>query len=383
MPSTPCFLPHVHLQTHLTSVTMATMSQPSYASGVSEVPLLGETIGANLRRTIRAYGDREALVEVQTGRRWTYDEFGAEVELVARGLLARGIAKGDRVGIWAPNQAEWTITQYATALIGAILVNINPAYRTHELSYALNQSGVRLLVSATEFKTSDYRAMVDEVKPDCAALEQIVYLGTGDWDGLRDDASRIPLDGRATDHLVDHRAVVAGLERLRRHEQLHTGLVEHVGELVGPVRRVDRHQDRADLRGRVLRDRPLGAVGRPDADPVPLRHPRAEQAGGERVDVTVEVGVGPPSPARELDERLAVTVRCDGALEVGADGLLEERRGRLAAGVGLHVPTLVTCAAAEEGRPCGPAQTTLRGSSCWPVGPIWMSVPISGQTPQS
>ncbi|HET6741698.1 MAG TPA: AMP-binding protein, partial [Kribbella sp.] len=129
------------------------MSLPSYASGVSAVPLLGETIGANLRRTIGEYGDREALVEVQTGRRWTYDEFGAEVELVARGLMARGIAKGDRVGIWAPNQAEWTITQYATALMGAILVNINPAYRTHELAYALNQSGVRMLVSATEFKT--------------------------------------------------------------------------------------------------------------------------------------------------------------------------------------------------------------------------------------
>ena len=169
------------------------MSLSSYASGVSEVPLLGETIGANLRRTISEYGDREALVEVQTGRRWTYDEFGAEVELVARGLMARGIAKGDRVGIWAPNQAEWTITQYATALMGAILVNINPAYRTHELSYALNQSGVRLLVSATEFKTSNYRDMVEEVRPKCPALEETIYLGTGDWDALRDDASRIPV----------------------------------------------------------------------------------------------------------------------------------------------------------------------------------------------
>jgi fatty-acyl-CoA synthase len=137
---------------------MTGMSLPSYASGVSEVPLLGETIGANLRRTVGRFGDRDAMVEVQTGRRWTYAEFGAEVDVVARGLLARGIAKGDRVGIWAPNCAEWTITQYATATIGAILVNINPAYRTHELAYALNQSGVRLLISATEFKTSDYRA---------------------------------------------------------------------------------------------------------------------------------------------------------------------------------------------------------------------------------
>ncbi|GAA1666957.1 AMP-binding protein [Kribbella yunnanensis] len=167
------------------------MSLPSYASGISDVPLLGETIGANLRRTVEQYGDRDALVEVQSGRRWTYAELGAEVDRVAKGLLARGIAKGDRVGIWAPNCAEWTITQYATATVGAILVNINPAYRTHELAYALNQSGVRLLISATEFKTSNYRAMVDEVRPDCAALEETVYIGTGDWDSLRDAADRV------------------------------------------------------------------------------------------------------------------------------------------------------------------------------------------------
>ncbi|MFC9689849.1 AMP-binding protein [Kribbella sp. NPDC056951] len=167
------------------------MSLPSYASGISDVPLLGETIGANLRRTVQQYGDRDALVEVQSGRRWTYAELGAEVDRVAKGLLAWGIAKGDRVGIWAPNCAEWTITQYATATVGAILVNINPAYRTHELAYALNQSGVRLLISATEFKTSNYRAMVDEVRPDCAALEETVYIGTGDWDSLRDAADRV------------------------------------------------------------------------------------------------------------------------------------------------------------------------------------------------
>jgi fatty-acyl-CoA synthase len=166
------------------------MSLPSYASGVSEVELLGETIGQNLRRTVAAYGDREAMVEVASGRRWTYDEFGAEVDVFARGLMARGIGKGDRVGIWAPNCAEWTITQYATAAIGAILVNINPAYRTHELSYALNQSGVKLLVSATEFKTSDYRKMVDEVRPECAALEGVVYIGTPDWVAVVEAAVR-------------------------------------------------------------------------------------------------------------------------------------------------------------------------------------------------
>ncbi|MGC4940988.1 AMP-binding protein [Kribbella sp. DT2] len=164
------------------------MSLPSYASGVSEVPLLGETIGANLRRTVATYGGQEALVEVASGRRWTYAELGVAVDTFAKGLMARGIGKGDRVGIWAPNCAEWTITQYATATIGAILVNVNPAYRTHELSYALNQSGVRLLISATEFKTSDYRAMVDEVRGDCPALESTIYIGTPDWDAVVDAA---------------------------------------------------------------------------------------------------------------------------------------------------------------------------------------------------
>jgi fatty-acyl-CoA synthase len=167
------------------------MSLPSYASGVSEVPLLGETIGQNLRRTVATYGDREAMVEVASGRRWTYAELGADVDEFARGLMARGIAKGDRVGIWAPNCAEWTITQYATAAIGAILVNINPAYRTHELAYALNQSGVKLLISATEFKTSDYRKMVEEVRPDCTALADVVYIGTPDWDSVVSAASGV------------------------------------------------------------------------------------------------------------------------------------------------------------------------------------------------
>jgi fatty-acyl-CoA synthase len=167
---------------------------PSYSSGVSDVPLLGETIGQNLRRTVATYGDREAMVELATGRRWTYTAFGAEVDLLARALLARGTAKGDRVGIWAPNCAEWTLVQFATARIGAILVNINPAYRTHELAYALNQSGVRLLISATEFKTSDYRAMVDEVRGDCAALTEVVYIGTPDWDALMAQADGVSVE---------------------------------------------------------------------------------------------------------------------------------------------------------------------------------------------
>ena len=182
------------------------MRLASYASGVSAVPLLGETIGENLRRTVAEYGEREALVEVASGRRWTYGEFGTAVDEFARGLMARGIVKGDRVGIWAPNCAEWTITQYATASIGAILVNINPAYRTHELAYALNQSGVKLLISATEFKTSDYRRMVDEVRPDCTALEDVVYIGTPDWTAVVEAATQVTqeqLDDRAAELSFD------------------------------------------------------------------------------------------------------------------------------------------------------------------------------------
>jgi fatty-acyl-CoA synthase len=156
----------------------------SYAKGETEPALLEETIGANLDRTVARFPDREALVEFATGTRWSWREFDYAVELVARGLIAAGIEKGDRVGIWGPNSARWTITQFATAKIGAILVNVNPAYRTHELSYAVNQSGMRMLVSASSFKTSDYRAMVEETAGQNPHLERVVYLDTADWDDL-------------------------------------------------------------------------------------------------------------------------------------------------------------------------------------------------------
>ncbi|WP_454792004.1 AMP-binding protein [Mycolicibacterium lutetiense] len=153
--------------------------------GPTDTPVLEETIGANFERVVAARPDGDALVEVATGRRWTYAELNAAVDTVARGLMALGVAKGDRVGIWAPNCAEWVILQLATAKIGAILVNINPAYRTHELAYVLKQSGIRTLVSATAFKSSDYVTMVAEVQAECPALKDIIFLGTLDWDQLR------------------------------------------------------------------------------------------------------------------------------------------------------------------------------------------------------
>src|SRR5207237_4548603 len=157
---------------------------PSYSNGPSTVPLLGDTIGANLDRTAARVGDHEALVECVTGRRWIYPELVADVDACALGLDALGVQKGDRVGIWAPNCAEWVFVQYGTAKLGAILVNINPAYRTHELSYVLRQAGISVLIAAPEFKTSDYRAMVADVREDCPDLRTVVYVGDPDWDEL-------------------------------------------------------------------------------------------------------------------------------------------------------------------------------------------------------
>ncbi|WP_033401996.1 AMP-binding protein, partial [Actinopolyspora mortivallis] len=153
----------------------------SYASGTSEVPLLGDTIGANLLRTAGRVPERDALVEFATGRGWTYREFVAEVDSLACGLLRAGLTRGDRLGIWAPNRAEWTLVQYATARIGVILVTVNPSYRAHELEYVLNQAGVRMLVAAEGFKSSDYVDMVEGVRPRCPELEWVVFLGGDGW----------------------------------------------------------------------------------------------------------------------------------------------------------------------------------------------------------
>ena len=157
---------------------------PSYSQGAWNVPLLGDTVGDNLDRTAARFGDREALVDRAAGKRWNYTEFVADVDSVAVGMLRSGIAKGDRVGIWAPNCWEWVLVQYATAKIGAILVNINPAYRSHELQYVLEQAGVRMLVSASAFKTSDYAQMIETVQANCPDLEDVVLLGSPRWDEL-------------------------------------------------------------------------------------------------------------------------------------------------------------------------------------------------------
>jgi len=156
----------------------------SYSHGASPDPLLGETIGDNLRRIAAEHPGREVLVDVPSGRRWTYARFDSGTDTLARGLIAAGIEAGDRVGIWSPNCAEWVLLQYATAKAGAVLVNINPAYRSHELGYVLRQSGIRLLVSAESFKTSDYRAMIEEVSGDLDGLERVIYLGSPEWDAL-------------------------------------------------------------------------------------------------------------------------------------------------------------------------------------------------------
>jgi fatty-acyl-CoA synthase len=166
----------------------------SYASGAGTRPLLGETIGENLANTAARVPDRDALVVPFEAVRLTYAQLDDEVDRLARALMAIGLEPGDRAGIWSPNNAAWVIAQYATAKAGVILVNINPAYRTHEAQYALEQSGCRLLFSATQYKTSDYAAMVAELRPSLPALERVVFLGGTDWDVLLDEGERVAID---------------------------------------------------------------------------------------------------------------------------------------------------------------------------------------------
>jgi fatty-acyl-CoA synthase len=159
----------------------------SYAHGGCDEPLLGETIGHNLERTAARVPDAGALISCHQGVRFTYAQFNAAVDRLAGGMLAAGLRKGDRVGVWGPNRAEWALTQYATAKLGVILVNINPAYRVSELEYALGQSGCRWLIAAPGVKGSDFVAMVEQVRDSLPALERAVFFETPEWEQLSDD----------------------------------------------------------------------------------------------------------------------------------------------------------------------------------------------------
>lgn len=166
------------------------METLSYVHGASNKNLLGETIGGNLKKIVEKFGNSEALVSVHQNYRATYKQFYEETGKVAKALLANNINNGDRVGIWAPNCYEWVLLQFATARIGVILVNLNPAYRAHEVSFAINQSETKLVVSALNFKKSDYKQMLTLVKEDCPSLEKIVYLNEN-WDNFLKKGSKI------------------------------------------------------------------------------------------------------------------------------------------------------------------------------------------------
>ena len=161
----------------------------SYIHGASEIPLLGETIGDNLRRGVERFPEREALVVRSQRYRATYRELWDQTSSLAKALLARGIEKGDRVGIWSPNRFEWVVTQYATARVGAILVNVNPAYKGRELEYALRQSGVRMLLHSRGFRQTDYREILREVRGKVPALAEVLVIDD-DWEELLSSAAR-------------------------------------------------------------------------------------------------------------------------------------------------------------------------------------------------
>src|SRR3954451_8591546 len=162
----------------------------SYAHGIGAAPLLGETIGENLRRTVANHPDREALVVCHQGVRLSYRQLWDEAGLVARGLLALGVGPGDRVGIWASNRYEWVVVQYATARLGAVLVNVNPAYLAHEIEYVLQQSGARVLLHADGFRANRYGPMLDAVCGKCPELKSVLHLDR-EWGELKRNAAGV------------------------------------------------------------------------------------------------------------------------------------------------------------------------------------------------
>ncbi|MDT9698274.1 AMP-binding protein [Streptomyces sp. P17] len=212
------------------------MTALSYTHGTGATALLGATIGDDLARTAATWPEREALVDVPSGRRWTYAQLMADVDELAYALLASGVVKGDRVGIWAINCPEWVLVQYATARIGAIMVNINPAYRVHEVEYVLNQAGISLLFASLGHKSSDYRAMVDEVRGTCPGLREAVYFGDPSWDALlaRATPRDLPEDLSCDDPVnIQYTSGTTGFPKgatLSHHNILNNGYF--VGELI-------------------------------------------------------------------------------------------------------------------------------------------------------
>jgi fatty-acyl-CoA synthase len=156
-----------------------------------EAPLITTTISQNLRDTVERFGTNEALVVPFQNVRMTYRQLDAAVDRVAKSLIAHGMRPGDRLGIWSPNRAEWVLVQLGCARAGVVLVTLNPAYRTHELQYALNQSGCRMVIAAPSFKTSDYVAMIEEVRGECSALEQVVFFDSDGWSAFEESAADV------------------------------------------------------------------------------------------------------------------------------------------------------------------------------------------------
>src|SRR5207302_3980881 len=165
---------------------------PSYIHGPSETPLLGETIGQCLDRIVAQFPESDAVVSCHQRIRYTWRELHRQVETVARGIMSLGVRRGDRVGMWSPNCAEWLIAQFALAKIGAIMVDINPAYRLRELEHALMQSGVSVLISARGFRNTNYVAMIDELAPKLPSLKTVIYTGR-DWDDLLTKSEAVPI----------------------------------------------------------------------------------------------------------------------------------------------------------------------------------------------
>jgi fatty-acyl-CoA synthase len=228
----------------------------SYVCGPSERPLLARTIGRELDHSALLHAEREALVSRHQGLRFSYAELHAEAERVARALLALGVRAGDRVGIWSPNRAEWVLTQYGSAKAGAILVNINPAYKTQELSYILDRSGVSVLVAARAFRATDYVAMIDQVREDLPGLREILLLGetpepwATSWEAFLARADETPLETlREREALLDfddpiniqYTSGTTGMPKgatLSHHNILNNGFFVGERELLGPEDRI-------------------------------------------------------------------------------------------------------------------------------------------------